>query len=108
MTTVSHAESMLALATITGRRCGSADEDTNRLRGNHFKSTISVQHRVIERVVEEHLPSLRREPQETLREYMARLKQRWPGLSGLLVEEFLKHFERATYSDDEFTEEEYK
>eukprot|EP01119_Soliformovum_irregulare_P016335 TRINITY_DN4706_c0_g1_i4.p1 TRINITY_DN4706_c0_g1~~TRINITY_DN4706_c0_g1_i4.p1 ORF type:complete len:253 (+),score=55.42 TRINITY_DN4706_c0_g1_i4:689-1447(+) len=73
----------------------------------HFKTSIATSHRLIEAAAMYKDPRLRRKTSMTVRDYIFLLKKNTEGLSRKLCIFYIENYERARFSEEEFTLAEY-
>jgi len=81
------------------------EEKTQRLM--HFKTTIATSYWALETVANHANPKLKRRNNMTVHDYVLFLLRNWPKLDNDLCFYYIETYERARFSNDEFTLEEY-
>eukprot|EP01133_Synstelium_polycarpum_P015469 gene15469-18361_t len=73
----------------------------------HFKTSIAKSWIILERAAIHYSADLRREPKTCIRDYVNMLLDRCPHMNRTLARLYIDNYERARFSEEEFTLDEY-
>lgn len=81
--------------------------DEHNVRGVHFKTSVAQSYLVLEEAASIPRPGLRHRNFRTIREFVLYLQGELPGITDEMVNNYIGHYERARFSDECFSAEDY-